>query len=110
MRKWLKGMPRKRRVRRPSVFDSTIFTPLASVSVVLNSSVDILVDFFTRPFSGLVTQANEIAEASLTSLGVPKTITWDYVADSATGLRVLKAEKKAEALDEIQQKAEILFK
>ena len=92
------------------MFDATVFKPLTAISVTLNSSINSLIIFFSKPFSGLVAQANEIAEAALAATGFPKSVTWDYTTDVATGLQVLKAEKNPEALSEIRQIADALFK
>lgn len=57
-------------------------------------------------FSELACWAKEIVMA----ISTPPSLKWEYVVDSSTGLRILKSEKDAEALDRVRQLSDELFK
>jgi hypothetical protein len=61
---------------------------------------------FGNPYSELASLAREIMRAIIS----PQPIKWEYVTDSATGLKMLKSENDPEALERVRQLADELFK
>lgn len=57
-------------------------------------------------FSELACWAKEIVKAIISS----PSMKWEYVVDSSTGLKILKSEKDAEALDHVRLLSDELFK
>lgn len=57
-------------------------------------------------FSELSCWAKEIIRA----ISISPSMKWEYMVDSSTGLKILKSEKDAEALDHVRQLSDELFK
>lgn len=65
-----------------------------------------LIGLVEDPYNELSKQAKEVAR----TLTYPRPIKWEYVADTATGLKILKSEKDPEALEHVRYLADELFK
>ena len=88
------------------MFELKIPNFLDFVVTTLTERAGTLIGLVGNPYNELSKQAKEVAR----TLTYPRPFKWEYVVDSATGLKLLKAEKDSEALHHVRQIADELFK
>jgi hypothetical protein len=88
------------------MFKTNISQVLTSVNDNLSERIKQFICSFDVPFAELSKQARAIAK----TFTVSAPSRWEYVVDDVTGLKILKSEKDAEALDHVRQMSDELFK
>jgi hypothetical protein len=88
------------------MFAFEMFQSINNASVDAPQKLRMITRVFGTPYSELASLAKEIMKA----ISYPQPIKWEYVTDSTTGLRVLKSEKSPDALDNVCQMSNELFK
>jgi len=88
------------------MFRLEVLENINEVRVDLTHRIRMVTRVFEEPYAELANLAREIMKA----ISSPQPMKWEYVIDSATGLKILKSEKDPEALDRVRQMSDELFK
>ncbi len=88
------------------MFAFGMFRNINDVSMDTRQKIRMIMRVFGNPYSELASLSREIMRA----ISSPQPIKWEYVTDSATGLKILKSENDPEALERVRQLADALFK